>query len=207
MKKAVWVVKIGDYNPKMCALTIPNLMAYADKIGADFHLITERRYPDYGVAIERLQIHELGRGYEWNILIDADMLIHPNFSDATSFVPKDTVWSLMSFPLKILFQVDRHFARDSRRIAISPNFLVISDLTHDIWIPFDLPIPDYMLSPVKKHFLDDFIVSHNLARFGIKYTNKLEDKSGVVHLGATSNKDMTDDVFEKLARETIERWE
>ncbi|HWB97853.1 MAG TPA: hypothetical protein VG672_14160 [Bryobacteraceae bacterium] len=46
IKKTVYTLNIGDYAPEICALTYPLMEAYARKIGADFHVIRERKFPD-----------------------------------------------------------------------------------------------------------------------------------------------------------------
>ena len=42
MTKAVFVVRVDNFLPKLCVLTIPTIKAYADKIKADYIEITER---------------------------------------------------------------------------------------------------------------------------------------------------------------------
>ena len=41
MKKAVWVLLIGDYFKELCDITLPTIEAYAKRIGAEMHYITE----------------------------------------------------------------------------------------------------------------------------------------------------------------------
>ena len=57
-KACIHTIIIGDYFPEMCALTIPNLKAYADKIGADFNIISTPMFDVYGYPpnYEKFQI-------------------------------------------------------------------------------------------------------------------------------------------------------
>jgi hypothetical protein len=85
IKKTIYTLNIDDYAPEICALTYPLIQAYARKIGADFQVIRERKFPDWPVVYEKLQIHELGQrdSNDWNIYIDSDTLINPEMFDIT----------------------------------------------------------------------------------------------------------------------------
>ena len=93
VKKTIYTLNIGDYAPEICALTYPLIQAYARKIGADFHVIRERKFPEWPIVYEKLQIYELGRkhGNDWNIFVDSDTLINPEMFDVTEHLHKDTV--------------------------------------------------------------------------------------------------------------------
>src|ERR1022692_1963089 len=91
VKKVLWTLDIGDYAPELKALTRPFLERWAEKCGYELRVITERWYQKWPVVYEKLQIFELGRGNDWNIYIDSDALVHPDFVDVTEFVPRDTV--------------------------------------------------------------------------------------------------------------------
>lgn len=68
-KKTVFTLNVDGYAPEITALTYPLIEAYAEKIGADFHIISERKFPEWPVTYEKLQIFELARemGNDWNI--------------------------------------------------------------------------------------------------------------------------------------------
>jgi hypothetical protein len=97
--KTVWTVVVDDYFPQLCEITLPNLAAYAKRIGADFQIITERLNPSFPPTYEKTQIWDRGIESDWNILIDADMLISPTFWDVTEIVPEDHVGMYMSVRL------------------------------------------------------------------------------------------------------------
>ena len=42
MKKTVYTLCVDQYMPDLCALTLPNHAEYAERIGADFQIITKR---------------------------------------------------------------------------------------------------------------------------------------------------------------------
>ena len=67
IRKTVWTLNVGPgpgkrYAPEVCSLTYPLLEGYARKIGADFRIIQERKFPEWPVVYEKLQIHELAKG-------------------------------------------------------------------------------------------------------------------------------------------------
>ena len=92
--KCVHVIALNNWQPELCAITIPNLKAYANRIGADFNLIAEPKFPGFPANYERFQIYEAGKEYYWNLNIDADTIMHPQAEDPTNFVPPNSFASL-----------------------------------------------------------------------------------------------------------------
>ena len=67
MKKILWTLNIGgDYAPEITSITYPLLRLYARKIGADFRRDSERRFHEWPIEVEKLQIYDSreGRGLE-----------------------------------------------------------------------------------------------------------------------------------------------
>ena len=83
VKKTIFLLRINDYSPEICALTYPLIRRYAQKIGAEIFEITKRRWPDWPVVYEKLQIFYLAQELqsEWQIYFDADTLIHPDMPE------------------------------------------------------------------------------------------------------------------------------
>jgi hypothetical protein len=182
VKKTLYTLNIGNYEPAVCALTYPLLRRYAEKIGADFHIINERRFPGLPIPCEKLQIYDLARqrGDDWAIYIDSDALIHPDTMDFTEVLPRDTVMHNGVDFAPCRFVYDDYFRRDGRHIASCNWFTVASAWCLDLWKPLDdLTLDDAVsrLRPIlsesgrePSHFLDDFILSRNIAHFGLKCT-------------------------------------
>src|ERR1700722_6556869 len=107
IRKTLYTLNIDNYAPEICALTYPLMKNYARKIGAAFSIIDERKFPEWPVVYEKLQIHELAKGEyarhadvdvleprepdDWQIFVDSDALISPEFFDVTELLSKDTV--------------------------------------------------------------------------------------------------------------------
>ena len=187
MKKAVWVLLIGDYYKELCDITLPTIEAYAKKIGAEMHYITERKFPDFPITYEKLQIHELGKDYFWNILIDADTAIKPTFHDVTQLIPQDHVGFEKEYKASFLFQANKWFVRDGRNKGIAGNFIVTSLVTHDIWEPLPLTFEEMkaIFGKTRHHIMDEYVLSTNCAKYGLK-TSGISDESKMLHLSVCS---------------------
>jgi len=183
-KKMIFLLNINNYSPEITKLTYPYIERYAEKIKADIHVINERKFPDWDMDYEKLQIHELGREYEndWNIYFDSDALLHPDLPDITELLHKNTVAHNGSDLACIRWTYDKYFWRDGRHIG-SCNWCAIgSDWCLDLWRPLDdmtmeeaikniRLTRDEELSGVltKEHLVSDYALSRNIARFGLKF--------------------------------------
>lgn len=179
--KVLFTLNVDDYAPEICALTHPLLRRYADKIGAEFIEITKRKYAGYPVTYEKLQIHELGRRYDWIIYFDSDCLVHPDLFDVTEFLPQDTVLQNARDVASNRFTYDEYFRRDGRHIGACNWFTVASRWCLDLWRPLeDLTISEAVsrihvqdceerAGITAAHLIDDYVLSRNIARFGLKH--------------------------------------
>jgi hypothetical protein len=215
MKKVIWTINIGNYAPEVCALTYPLLKQYAYKIGADFNVIKQRRYPTWPVTYEKIQIFDLGRDNDWNIYIDSDALIHPDFFDVTDHLHKDTVCHNGHDMAGNRWRYDNYFRRDGRHIGSCNWFTIGSDWCMDLWHPLDIPLNEalanifpivaesspiaherdedgnrkkddkgaYIQTPkqviTREHLIDDYTLSRNIARYGLKFTNLFSIKEKI----------------------------
>ena len=184
MKKTIYTLNIGGYNTRITDITYPFIRYYANKIGADFHIITEKKFPGWPPVYEKLQIYELAQkhGNDWNIFVDSDCLIHPETIDWTEHIPKDTVAQNGSDFANIRWKYDRFFRRDGRHIGTCNWFSVFSDWCIEMMKPCDDMSLDEILTCVSPtteeynfgmvlgHFVDDYVISRNIAKYGIKYT-------------------------------------
>ena len=183
-RKTVYTLNLGPYAPEITALTYPLLTAWASRIGAELVIIDERRFPAWPVCYEKLQIYERAqaRRDDWSIFIDSDALVHPDTPDFTQLFPRDTVAHNDVDMAAVRWDYDRFFLRDGRHIG-SGNWLAIaSSWCLDLWRPLDdLTLEDALarihpaaferragITPA--HLLDDFVLSRNIAKYGLKFT-------------------------------------
>jgi hypothetical protein len=181
MKKTIYTLNVNDYSPEITELTYPLLKRYAEKIGASFFVITERKYPDYAPVYEKLQIYDLQRirDDDWSIFIDSDALVHPDLFDPTEFIGKDTILHNGIDMANNRWRYDRFFRRDGRHIGSCNWFTIGSDWCRELWRPLDdLTYNDALscIYPIqlelntvitKDHLIDDYILSRNIAKFGL----------------------------------------
>lgn len=152
----------------MCEVTLPLIREYAKKIGADFNLITKRRYPDFPPTYEKVQVYHEGSGADWNILLDADLVVSKDAPDVTVGEPAMVLAQSM-FDASTMFAADQYFLRDGRNIGIAGGMVVSSVLTHDLWTPLEFGYQEASRRSLRQHILDEYCISRNLARFGLKF--------------------------------------
>ena len=155
-------LNIGNYAPEITAITYPLMERYAQKIGATIHTIDERKFPDWDLDYEKLQIYDLmpKLGAEWAIYLDSDALVHPELPDLTQVVPRNTVaHNGADFaPIRWRYDDAGYFQRDGRHIG-SCNWLAVAHRQcRDLWRPLDdmtfeqavahvFPIPEELRPP------------------------------------------------------------
>ncbi len=221
MNKAVWTLNVDHYTPEITALTHPFLRKYADKIGAEFRVINERHWPAYDVMYEKLQLHEAGKQYDWNLYIDSDAVVHPDMMDMTEVLSKDTVLHNGVDYAACRYDYDQYFRRDGRHIAACNWFTVVSDWCLDLWRPLDDLSYEEAISrihPIRledktnipaRHLIDDFVISRNIARFGLKHTTFREmlRKIGLQDSGFLWHEYLlTNEQKLKMIKQVVEAW-
>lgn len=224
LKKTVFTLNVDNaYSKQLTDLTYPLLKEYARKIGADFVILSERKFPDWLSVYEKFQIYDLSQqmNNDWNIYFDCDALVHPDTPDFTEMVPFDTVCHNGHDFAPIRWKYDRFFQRDGRHIGSCNWCAVASRYNIELWKPLDdltqddvakriFPIVGETLSGIEPvRLIDDFVCSRNIAKYGLKYKdlaeiikeNRMEHSEFFWHIYAVP-------IEEKIngARETLKRW-
>lgn len=169
----------------MCEVTLPLLRNYADRIGAEFNLITERRYPDFPPTYEKVQVHDHGKGADWNILIDADLVVSADAPDMTLRNPT-MVLTQSQFFADSMFLIDQYFLRDGRNLGLAGGMVVTSKFTHDLWIPLEFGFDVASQRSRRMHILDEYCISRNMAKFGLLH-NGVGNFEHFQHIGAADD--------------------
>lgn len=182
--KTLYLLNIGDYAPELTSITYPHIEYYADRIGADIFTIDDRKFPEWDMDYEKLQIYEIARKRrdDWAIYIDSDALVHPELPDLTELIPRDTVAHNGSDFAPIRWRYDDYFRRDGRHIGSCNWFAVASSWCLDLWRPLDdltfaQAVENITLTADEKrsgvltreHLVSDYALSRNIARFGLKF--------------------------------------
>jgi hypothetical protein len=190
MKKMVFTVNIGDKYKDVCSITIPFIKLYAEKIGASFFEIREKKFKDFPFTYEKMQIYELGRDNDWNIYIDADYLIRPDLFDVTQECPIDAVGHWGAYEADVWFMMDEVFLNDTneveevitppwmlegeekvekikvirpRYIGFTDGFVVASKNCHEIWKPLEFSYEEALYRARRHHFIGEYTLARNLA--------------------------------------------
>jgi len=221
-RKTVYTLNLGPYAPEITALTYPLLTAWVSRIGADLVLIDERRFSAWPVCYEKLQIYERAqaRDDDWCIFVDSDVLVHPDTPDFTRLIPRDTVAHNDADMAAVRWDYDRYFQRDGRHIG-SGNWLAIASAwCVDLWRPLDDLTLEEALARIHPaaferragttpdHLLDDYVLSRNIAKYGLKFTTikRVQEQTGCS--GEFFHHDYLLSVAEKVAalKQTLTNW-
>lgn len=207
--KNVFVLHVDNYRPDLCKYTLPTIRAWADKIGANFRFIQARKFNGWPITYEKMQVHELGRGARWNILVDADFLLHPDLPDFTAMLDRSVVGIHYGFSWKKYFQPNPYLERAGHDQAVAGGFVITSDWTHDLWEPLPMT-PAQALSQTKRAFIvDEYAMTHNLCKYGLKFTGVQFSEAisrQMIHVG---NEEKTPEQRAKdvqLAADTVSAW-
>jgi hypothetical protein len=189
MRKTLYTLCVDNYAPEIQALTFPLMKHYAAKIGAEFVVITERKYPEMPITFEKFQVGEMAleRGDEWAIFFDADTLIDPEMFDVTNHIGKQTVFHNGKDFNGIRWTWDRYMKRDGRGIGSCTWCVGASEWTvEDLWAKPNIPLEE-ILGNIHitvgehnsghcktEHLIDDYLLSRNIARFGLAFTTIME---------------------------------
>lgn len=208
MKNIIHVVYINDYFPELWEMCLPTIKQYAYKTKSELNIITQRKFPDWHINYEKFQVYEDGKYADSNFLIDADVLIHPKFPDFSNGI---------SLPHHIAFNDNYHastkfhvadniyFQRDGRDVGIASNAVISFKSTHDVWEPLNIsPAKGKTITYVREGDIDEYTLSHNMAKYGLKYTGITWEewqRFYFVHIGCGDRAKAID-----LARKTLYNW-
>jgi len=204
MKNRVFTLNINNYFPELMEITIPLMEEYADKIGAEFIEIKERKFPDWHIHNEKLQIYELGKDSEWNIFFDGDLLVHPKFQDLTKSEP--TIFIKDGYSNSMKYKPNKHFLNDRRNQGIASCLLASHIKYHNIWKPLDMT-PDEVTDQIvggkdEDYSQNEFILSYNLAKYQIPYNGL--DQTYIYHSYET---DASKEIKLKEIKSILDKWQ
>jgi hypothetical protein len=211
-KKSVYVVRVDGYWPELCELTFKSLRWYAQKIGAEFVEITKRRYPDFPPTYEKVQVYDLGKDNAWNILIDADFLIHPLTPDVTKVLNPDEVGVDYGYAANTYLDTrDKYFLRYGENRGIATGLVVTSNMMHDLWTPLEFGWEEARKRVNREFIIDEYCLSRNLAKFGLKYTGLFQSepenrKKWFIHLGCEEKTVEEKQKVVELTKSTLFDW-
>lgn len=174
MKKRICVhtLNINNYFPELVEFTLPTIERFCEKIRADLNIITTKKFPEFHLLAEKLQVYEDGMNYDYNIFIDLDVLVHPLcYNPFERNIPPGYVAFKDCYHADTQIKPDKYFERDGRNVGISTCVVLSSKDTHDLWKPIDDLTVDQINDNIltDRKLVDEYTVSRNLAEYGFKY--------------------------------------
>ena len=213
MKKLLVTLNIGDYDKEITDLTFPYMRQYAQNIGADFHVIRERKFPDFPLMLEEFQMYELSNTYDWIIFLDGDCLINPKGVDLTTLVEENRVLIAKYNPPTHHFHSKNIEGKYNLQYYAPFFFLVFHRNSRNCVRPYKNPydyyeyinlnsthpeMKNYMNirthlteKEIKDTLIDEFLLTLNLHRYNIKTVSLVEDfpeLSVISHISDTKEK-------------------
>jgi lipopolysaccharide biosynthesis glycosyltransferase len=88
MKTAIANLCIGEREAPTASISHPLMQAYAKKIGADFHVFSERLWPDVDIRFEKFQMYEVVKNYSRTLFVDTDVMIRNDSPNIFDIVPE-----------------------------------------------------------------------------------------------------------------------
>lgn len=173
MKKKIHILYINEYFPELFNITYENIQQYAEKHGYDINLITERKFPDWHLHYEKMQVYEDGKDSDINVFLDMDVMIHPHYPDFADIVYIDRVAFNDNYNIKDKCKINKYFVRDGRYLGIASNVVVSTFLTHDLWEPLPpsiTPEKGRDITFLREGDIDEYCLSYNLAKYGLKFS-------------------------------------
>jgi hypothetical protein len=175
------------WQASLAEVTLPHVTRYADTIGADLNIISQRRFPDWPLSFEKHQIWEAGKGHDWNIYFDVDVLLHPDLDDFTLRHPPETVGNWWYRDIRGICEAERMdvFRADGRYYGVGDCFVATSHLTHGLWTPRQGGFEHYLplLTTDDRSLITAFSLSFNLAQNRYPIQGALRDGAHLVYLG------------------------
>jgi hypothetical protein len=193
--KCLHVVQVDNYQPELCEITLPLMRRYAARIGADFNLITQRRFPRFPGGYERMQIQQAGAAYAFNLSVDADLLFGENVGDFSTRYAPTQIGAVLMFHAEHLFPMDGnpYFIRDGRFLGISEVCIGTSWITHDLWTPLPGGFDLYRYLPLDGDVshVTEYALCYNLAKYHLNTTSVFSSKEQLFHVSVRSLKDQS----------------
>lgn len=160
-------------------------------------------WSQWPITINKFQVAKLAkeRKDEWAIFLDADTLVNPECPDFTNYIPRDTVAhnGIDHSGVRWDTSGDEYMRRDGRWIGSCTWCVFASDWTvEDLWrMPDQAPGEVFGVKDDKggystrpkiyttnqehnsgqchtEHLIDDYTLSRNIARFGLKVTTLID---------------------------------
>ena len=169
-----------NYNKDITNITLPAMETYAKNIGADFVILSDRKFPDLPITYEKFQLYDLEADHI--TFLDADAIINPKAPDFSKHYSDDIV---------IAEWLDgSDFTPESppgkNKFRIHSAFLSFSAANKFLVEPHENPLQytPFILNKDPSWHIDEYIMSLNVLKHGADIINlKIDFPNVIAHNG------------------------
>lgn len=207
MTTCVHFISIPGQEIKYSSISLPMVREYARRSGATLNLITQRKFPDYPVEYELVQIFESGASFDWNLYVAPGTLLGDKLVDPTTYMDRDCVATHVTYPASMLFDTtgNIYFERNERDLGITDKIVLAHNINHELWEPLEGPFERY--APIIKdgdhHKIGSYVLSHNMAKFGLKLSGLFPPNS---QFDVLSDDRLGSDSVEEFVSKVVKGW-
>lgn len=211
-KNLVLTISVGNFYSEIKKLTHPSIKKYANKINADFQVITETKFPNPNW--EKTQIYNLLNKYKRIILFDSDLIIREDCPNLFDLVSED---ELGAFNENKYFQNSEKIKLESIKYEVqiekitnnyyNTGVLVISRIHKNLFKP---PVEvfgefnDYFNVLIQKNKTKTYDLDYrfNRVHYQDDYCGLPRHDAYIIHYAQAP-----DDIMRDLIPKDIETWE
>ena len=207
MTTCIHFISIPDCELPFASISLPMVRAYAQRIGASLNIISQRKFPDFPVQYELVQIYEAGASHDWNMHLGAGVLIGDTLPDPSSYISSDHIATTITFSAQVEFYThgNIYFERNERDLGVSDTIFLAHNLNHEVWEPLGGPFSSYshIVKDSRQDKFGSYVISHNMAKYGIKLSGIFPPHSqfDVIHEDR-----LRDSSVEEFVSKTVKRW-
>lgn len=202
MKKALFLTHINNYRMGLVQYTIPTICHWARKNGYELYWITTKYFNREAITCEKMQAGRFLDGLDYAAVVDADIMLRPDFVDPVGRIEDKYVWASYGFRSATRFALDDI-------VTISGGFYGTHKSNFSLW---DFPKSDKewedMESKTLKnpHLLDEVVLCSNIIKNNLEIEGVHDDPDAYIrHFGSELIIDGLDTGIAQ-ARETWLDW-
>lgn len=165
---AIVTLGVGFGTQELLELTLPQMQKYAERCGADFHVISDDHYPRYSLA-NKFRLHHLTQNYARTLFVDADVWIRSDAPDIFEANEPGFVWI---HPDTSRHEPNVGHAKGEMEMLCKEHLVepFIARMLNSGVVLFDREHADIWKPPVRplgmRHISEQMWVEHNIVRSG-----------------------------------------
>jgi hypothetical protein len=170
-----------NYHTCILNVTLPHMKEFAEEIGADFHVQTQRLFSNFPITVEKFYLYHIAEQYDYILFFDADLLVNPMMAknilnlmkmESDAIIVPEHLDPPHQFNEKLIqYQCPLYFSlfhRDNRK-AFEPFWKdeSFTDSLTDSFMSHIHDSKDNKRSISKDWFMDELLYNYNIMRHKI----------------------------------------